>query len=94
MKAIGLDRRMRERVGLHHITMANAIMRVTGRVVVAVLSTITTPTTIETATSKIMTDRAIMITVGMIDKRADSLQKGTLRSATKSSTRARSSRRS
>ena len=67
MKAIGLGHRTRERIGLLRITTANGIMRATGREAVAVSNTTTTGITVETVTSKIMTDMAIMTMAGTRD---------------------------
>jgi hypothetical protein len=67
MKATGLDHRTRELIGLHHTMTANDIMRVTGRVTVAVLNTITTRITVETATSTITASMVITTTDGTTD---------------------------
>jgi hypothetical protein len=67
MKAIGLGHRTSGRTGLHRTTTANVSMRGIGKETAAVLSTITTRTMIETAILTIMTNMAIMVTVGTTD---------------------------
>jgi hypothetical protein len=55
MKPIGLGLPTRERIGLLRTTMANGIMRATGREAVAVSNTTITGIIAETVTSRIMT---------------------------------------
>jgi hypothetical protein len=82
MKAIGLDHRTRELGGLHRATTVNDSMPGIGKETVAVLSTITTGTAIETVTSASMNDTVIMTTAGTeIDNshRSEPLISGLLR---------------
>jgi hypothetical protein len=67
MEAIGLDHLTRALAGLHRAMTANDTMWVTGKGTAAVLNTITTGITIETATSTIMTGTVIMTTAGTTD---------------------------
>jgi hypothetical protein len=67
MKAIGLGHRTSGLTGLHRTMTANVSMRGIGKETAAVLSTITTRTMIETAILTIMTNMAIMVTVGTTD---------------------------
>jgi hypothetical protein len=73
MKAIGLDRRTKEPVGLHRIMTARDIMPGTGKETAAGLSMITTGIATETATSTTMTTAGteIMTTVETTDSRRD-----------------------
>jgi hypothetical protein len=59
---------MREPIGLRHTMTANVIMRVTGMGTTAVLNTITTRITIETAIIMTMTDTKLAITAGTTDR--------------------------
>jgi hypothetical protein len=67
-KATGLDRRTRVLAGLHHTTTETVIMRATGPESTAVLSTITTRITIETAITTVMTNTKLVITTGTTDR--------------------------
>jgi hypothetical protein len=67
-KATGLDRRTTVLAGLRHATTATVIMRATGPESTAVLSTITTRITIETAITTVMTNTRLVITTGTTDR--------------------------